>query len=221
MQIIISSPRGARSLTVEKNNSPIDGNLVTGIEGEPFFALSNYSYIVKLNETANDLIAQIELPYTAALLAEKGLEDSNTFVGTLAADESSWVVDEEKRTVDLGGNGTRVMKLTSIDGQYILLGRKTNEAANLFLEYGTGSSNAFNVTGDKVSKEAEYEDGLRLIVQSENAVAINADIKQGLTSESLPTGTKSLNSYFWTIKTTDGNAKLSVNMTVPSKCSNA
>lgn len=52
-----------------------------------------------MNETAQDLIAKIELPYDPISLQEQGFDLSNTFVGKLAADGKAWVVSEGQRNV--------------------------------------------------------------------------------------------------------------------------
>jgi hypothetical protein len=54
-----------------------------------------------MNETANDLIAKIELPYDPVALQKIGIDQSNTYVGTLAADKKSWVVSESQRNVHM------------------------------------------------------------------------------------------------------------------------
>lgn len=88
-----------RTLVVTNNTSPLPGNFVTGSSGEGFINLSNYSWIIKFNETANDLIAKVELPYDPVSLEEQGIAVGNTYVGTLSTDKKSWVVSESQRNV--------------------------------------------------------------------------------------------------------------------------
>lgn len=88
-----------RTLVVRQNTSPLPGNFVSGSTGEPFVALSNYSWVIKMNETANDLIAKVELPYDLGILKQMGIDQGNTYVGTLSADGKSWVVSESQRNV--------------------------------------------------------------------------------------------------------------------------
>ncbi len=90
-----------RTLVVTNNTSPLPGNFVTGSTGEGFINLSSYSWIIKLNETANDLIAKIEVPYDPVALQQQGIELANTYVGTLAADKKSWIVSEAQRNVHM------------------------------------------------------------------------------------------------------------------------
>lgn len=88
-----------RTLVVTNNTSPLPGNFVKGSSGEGFTNLSKYSWIIKMNETAQDLIAKIELPYDPVALQQEGFDVSNTFVGKLAPDGKAWVVSEEQRNV--------------------------------------------------------------------------------------------------------------------------
>jgi hypothetical protein len=92
------SPKN-RTLVVQLNNSPLPPEFVSGISGEPWVAVSNYSYQVKMNETANDLIAKIEIPYDPVVLQQIGVQEQNTYVGTLAPDGRSWMINELQRNV--------------------------------------------------------------------------------------------------------------------------
>lgn len=88
-----------RTLVVTNNTSPLPGNFVQGSSGEGFTSLSKYSWIIKMNETAQDLIAKVELPYDPVALQQQGFDVSNTFVGKLAPDGKAWVISEQQRNV--------------------------------------------------------------------------------------------------------------------------
>lgn len=88
-----------RTLVVSQNTSPLPGNFVTGSTGESFISLSNYSWVIKMNETANDLIAKVELPYDPVMLQQMGVDQGNTYVGKLASNGKSWFVSELQRNV--------------------------------------------------------------------------------------------------------------------------
>ncbi|KAH6675735.1 hypothetical protein B0J14DRAFT_371551 [Halenospora varia] len=195
------SPKN-RTLVVKQNTSPLGAQFVTGTTGEPFVALSNYSYIIQMNETANDLIAKIEIPYDPVMLNMMGVQESNTYVATLAPDKKSWVIDDSTRNVHRSENNTRIIKMTSLDGEYLLVARKTVDTSNIFVQYGQGATRTVNVTGGPGVQEAEFVDGLRFSVQSSKALTMNVDLKQGIDPASLPAGTQSLNSYMWVVNTT-------------------
>jgi hypothetical protein len=212
------SPKN-RTLVVQQNTSPLPGNFVTGSSGEPFMAVQNYSYIIKMNETANDLIAKIEIPYDPVVLAQMGIQPTNTYVGTLAADKKSWVIDETTRNVHQTENNTRIIKMTSLDGEFILLGRVTTDTSNIFVQYGQGVTRTVNVTGGG-RQEAEFVDGLRfsMVAPAGKQVRMNVDLKNGIDPASLPAGMTALNSYSWVVNTSDPTANMTVAMKVPCKC---
>lgn len=182
----------SRTLIVNKNTAPLPGNFVSDSSGEPFLALSTYSWIIKVNDTARDLIAKVELPYSPATLKALGVDAANTYVGILADDGKSWIIDEERRNVHSSGNKTCVMKLTSLDGEFTLLGRRTTDTANIFVQYGQGSANTVNIAGGKGVQQAEFVDGLRLSVEAAQPLKINVDLKTSVDAASVPAGLKAL-----------------------------
>ncbi|KAJ3455791.1 hypothetical protein MRS44_017273 [Fusarium solani] len=190
-----------RTLVVEQNMSPLPGNFVSGSSGEPFVALSNYSWVIKLNETANDLIAKVEVPYDPVMLQKMGIDQGNTYVGTLAPDGQSWVVSESQRNVHVSENKTRIIKMTSLDGEYMLLGRKTEDTSNIFVQYGQGATRTVNVTGGGGLQEAEFIDGLRFSIMSNKTFTMNVDIINGIPQDALPANAISLNSFAWFVNT--------------------
>src|SRR3954471_18792128 len=210
------SPKN-RTLIVKQNTSPLGAQFVTGTTGEPFVALSNYSYIIQMNETANDLIAKIEVPYNPDMLASMGMQEANTYVATLAPDKKSWVVNDATRNVHRSENNTRIIKMTSLDGEYMLLGRRAVDVANIFVQYGQGATRTVNITGGPGRQEAEFVDGLRFSMVAQASMAMNVDITNGITPQSLPPGTASLNSFAWTVNTSNPNAMMNTTMRVPCK----
>ncbi|QDS72307.1 hypothetical protein FKW77_007460 [Venturia effusa] len=209
-----------RSFTVTQNLSPLAGNFVSGSTGETFVALSNYSYIVKTSDQAQDLIAKIELPYDPVKLAGIGIDPASTYVGKLNADKTSWVIDERTRNVHVyvhvsiqsltritnqpnsAENKTRIIKMQSLDGEYILLARRNVDYANVFVQYGFGETRTVNFTGGAGVQEAEFIDGVRLSVQTEQPLRVNADLKFGPAKDLLPPGMQNLYAYTWVVNTT-------------------
>lgn len=210
------SPKN-RTLVVKQNKSPLGAQFITGNSGEPFIALSNYSYIIQMNETANDLIAKIEIPYDLEMLSKMGIPESNTYVATLSADNKSWAVNDATRNVHVSENNTRIIKMTSLDGEYRLVGRRTVDTSNVFVQYGQGATRTVNITGGPGVQEAEFIDGLRFSVQSGQAMTMNVDLKQGINTGTLPANTMSLNSFAWIVNTSDPFMKIDAQMLVPCK----
>ena len=214
------SPKN-RTLVVQQNTRPLPGNFVTGTTGAPFIALSNYSYIIKMNETVNDLIAKIEIPYDLDTLNQLGVQEGNTYVGTLADDKLSWVVNEATRNVHRSENNTRIIKMTSLDGEYMLLGRQGTDITNNFVQYGQGATRTVNITGGGGRQEAEFVDGLRFSMVAQQSLTMNVDLTNGVAPGSLPPGTTALNSFVWTVNTSNPNAAMTTTMRVPCKTPNS
>ncbi|KAG8168488.1 hypothetical protein KVR01_001237 [Diaporthe batatas] len=156
-----------------------------------------------MNETAQDLIAKIELPYDPVTLQQQGFDVANTFVGKLAPDGKAWVIIEGQRNVHMSENKTRIIKLTSLDGEYMLLGRKSLDTSNIFVQYGQGATRTVNVTGGPGIEEAEFVDGLRFTLAATSPFTMNVDIPNGVEQAALPENTIPLNSFSWTINTTE------------------
>ena len=51
--------------------------------------LASYSYIIRTSDQANDLVAEVELPFDPEQLDAIGVNPSNTYVGTLAQDKKN------------------------------------------------------------------------------------------------------------------------------------
>ncbi|KAF4777822.1 hypothetical protein HER10_EVM0008171 [Colletotrichum scovillei] len=207
------SPKN-RTLVVQQNLTPLPGNFVTGTTGGPFMALQNYSYVISLNESANDLIAKIEIPYDPTALAAIGIQESNTYVGTLAGDKRSWIVNDATRNVHREENNTRIIKMTSLQGEYILLGRKTVDTANEFVQYGQGATRTVNVTAGN-RQEAEFIDGLRLSVVPSTDMGINIDIVNGISPQAVPPGLVPVNSFAWVVNSSSPGAPMLADMKFP------
>lgn len=86
--------------------------------------------------------------------------------------------------------------MTSLDGEYMLLGRKSVDNANIFVQYGQGATRAVNITGGPGMQEAEFVDGLRFSVAATTPSAINVDIPNGIDQAALPENTIPLSEYY-------------------------
>lgn len=216
------SPKN-RTLVVKQNNSPLGAQFITGTSGGPFVALSNYSYMIQMNETANDLIAKIEVPYNPVMLSMMGVPEANTYVATLSADKKSWVINDATRNVHRSENNTRIIKMTSLEGEYLLVGRQTVDTSNIFVQYGQGATRTVNFTGGPGIQEAEFVDGMRFSVQAETALTLNVDLKNGINPATLPAKTTSLNSFMWVVNTSAPMMNVDAQLLFPCKnsCSNA
>ena len=211
-----------RTVIVRQNTTPLDAQFVTGTNGgsaETFVPISNNSYIVTMDVPAVDLIANIAMPYDLAAINAKGVQASNTYVATLAADKRSWVVDESTRNIQRDINQTRCVKLTSITGEYLLVGRVSSEMGNTFVKYGTGPENTVSLNGGVGVQEAEYMDGFRVSVQTNQTINMTVSLNQGVNPGTLGSGITCLNSFMWVVKTSDPAQNVDGTMFFPCKFS--
>jgi hypothetical protein len=85
-------------------------------------------------------------------------------------------------------NKTRIIKMTSLQGEYILLGRKTEDESNIFVQYGQGATRTVNVTGGAGLQEAEFIDGLRFSMTATAPMTMNVEIRSDVSQETVPEG---------------------------------
>lgn len=85
--------------------------------------------------------------------------------------------------------------MTSLDGEYMLLGRKSVDNSNIFVQYGQGATRTVNVTGGAGIQEAEFVDGLRFSVAAAAPFAMNVDIPNGVDQTALPENAIALSQY--------------------------
>lgn len=87
---------------------------------------------------------------------------------------------------------TSMSQMTSLDGEYVILGRKGTDNGNIFVPYGTGAQFSANFTGGPGRQDVEFIDGLRFAVQSEFPLRMNVDLKYPLDEKDIPEGMMSL-----------------------------
>lgn len=208
------------TVLVTQNESPLPASFITGSAGDastPFLQLSSVSYIVTTTEYAGDLIAQISIPYSPEDLTSKGIQAANTYVAVLAADKRSWVVDESTRNIQRAQNRTRIEKLTSVTGEYMLVGRQSVDMGNIFMSYGTGSAHTVSFIGGAGVQEAEFVDGLRMRVQTNVTVNMTVELMEGVNPGTLNDNITALNTFAWHVKMSDPNQNVDAVMMFPCK----
>jgi hypothetical protein len=87
---------------------------------------------------------------------------------------------------------TSMSQMTSLDGEYVILGRKGTDNGNVFIPYGEGDQFSANFTGGPGRQDAEFIDGLRFAVQSDRPLRMNVALKFPISRAELPQGMLSL-----------------------------
>jgi hypothetical protein len=113
------------------------------------------SWFFHCSGAAIDLVAKLEAPYDPATLSASGLSDDNTFLAKFDATRTGWVVDTSRSNVHRYGvnypwkplsslsvlscrveNRTRIINLSSLDGEFMLVGRRIAgpDSQNTFIQ---------------------------------------------------------------------------------------
>lgn len=209
-----------RSLTVIQNLAPLPAQFITGSAGDaavPFIALSPSSYVVSTSEHAGDLIAQIAIPYSPADILAKGVQAANTYVAVLAEDKRSWVISDSTRNIQRSENRTRIEKMTTVGGEYLLVGRQSTDMGNIFVNYGTKPENVVTLKGGIGVQEAEFMDGLRMSVQTNVTVDMTVRLEEGVNQGTLNANVTALNSFTWVVKMSDPLQNVDATMMFPCR----
>ncbi|KAF1981619.1 hypothetical protein K402DRAFT_314889, partial [Aulographum hederae CBS 113979] len=162
-----------RTLTVDRNMQPLNGTFVTGSTGGRFRALQRYSYLVRLDTTPEDLVASMEIPFDMQTLKMLNIDPANTYVGKLADNGKSWVVSESLRNIHTETSRTRAMKMNTLGGEYQLLGRTSEDLANIFQQYGEDERQSVRLTSGQGMQAVEFIDGMRVNVQTDKNIQMN------------------------------------------------
>jgi hypothetical protein len=85
--------------------------------------------------------------------------------------------------------------MTTLDGEYTILGRKSQELGNLFVPFGLGDASSVNITGGPGRQDMEFVDGLRFAIESDRPLRMNVNLKYPVSTEELPQGMMSLSEW--------------------------
>ncbi|KAH9810435.1 hypothetical protein DFH28DRAFT_1085677 [Melampsora americana] len=114
----------------------------TGLSGS-WVALNKYSYRVQVDDgqsESDDMIVNLEAKYDPDQLQSNEIVVSNVYLGRYNATRAGWVIDTERANVQINENHARIMGLNSADGEYMLLGRVTDESQNVFIQFPSASA---------------------------------------------------------------------------------
>jgi len=81
-------------------------------------------------------------------------------------------------------NTVRMIKRTTLDGEYMALGRQTAVTETALTPFGSDPSTQVNIVGTGL-QENEFQDGFRTSVRAQNPMTMNVDVKDGIDSSML------------------------------------
>ena len=84
--------------------------------------------------------------------------------------------------------------MTSLDGEYMAIGRQTTETSNVLTPFG---SQSVNVSGSGI-QEVEFADGFRMSLKASQPMTLKADVINGLSTSMITTqGMMAVSKYFY------------------------
>jgi hypothetical protein len=86
-----------------------------------------------------------------------------------------------------------MVKLNSIDGEYMAVGRQTVETGNVLTTFNSGQS--ASIAGSGI-QEIEFTDGFRMSIRASQSMSIRADVKNGVSTSMVTGGIMSVSEYF-------------------------
>ena len=78
-------------------------------------------------------------------------------------------------------NTVRSVKLNSIDGEFMVVGRQTAETGQVLTTFGQAEQNTVSIQGSGI-QEAEFADGFRTSIRASQPMRLNTDVINGVES---------------------------------------
>lgn len=173
-----------QQLIVNQQTPSVSASQVTGSTGNPFIALQQTSMVISTNG-AKDLVgAQIEMAMPVAALQQARIDPGNTYVAMLSPDRQTWMIQEAVRSINNTDTTVRMVKLQSLDGEYMMLGRQTAGTEAQLTSFGSNQGSQVAITGSGL-QENEFQDGFRMSVKATQPMTMNVDVKKGIDSSML------------------------------------
>lgn len=84
-----------------------------------------------------------------------------------------------------------MVKLNSIDGEYMAVGRQTIETSNVLTPFGSAQQQSVNISGSGI-QEVEFQDGFRMSIMASKPMQVNANVVNGVSTSMLTGGAMSV-----------------------------
>ncbi|KAI1851558.1 hypothetical protein JX266_003020 [Neoarthrinium moseri] len=181
-----------KQIIVNQNPNPLSANHVVGSTGQPFVQLSPNSMTIQTNKATDLVGAQIEMPIDPAVIQQMGVSSDNTFVAQLSPDRQAWIIMEGIKSVNTTDNTVRMIKMTSLDGEYMAVGRQTVETGNVLTTFNQNQQ--VQISGSGI-QEVEFTDGFRMSIRASQPMTLQANVVNGISSSMTSGGIMSVNNY--------------------------
>ncbi|KAK6088433.1 hypothetical protein SCUP234_00921 [Seiridium cupressi] len=181
-----------KQMIVNQNPNPLSANHVVGSTGQPFVQLSQNSMTIQTNKATDLVGAQVEMSIDPNIIQQMGVSPDNTFVAQLSSDRQAWVIMEGIKSVNTTDNTVRMIKMTSLDGEYMAVGRQTVETSNVLTTFNQNQQ--VQIAGSGL-QEVEFTDGFRMSIRASQPMTLKTDVVNGISSSMTPGGIMSVNNY--------------------------
>lgn len=84
-----------------------------------------------------------------------------------------------------------MVKLNNIDGEYIVIGRQTQETSVVLSPFSSDPNQSVRINGSGI-QEVEFQDGFRMTVKATQPMSVNTDVVNGISSSMLTGSTQSV-----------------------------
>ncbi|KAK7180684.1 hypothetical protein DPSP01_011273 [Paraphaeosphaeria sporulosa] len=204
-----------QQLIVNQQTPSISANQVTGSTGNPFVALQQTSMVISTNGATDLVGAQIEMAMPVAALQQAQIDPGNTFVAMLSPDRQTWMIQESIRSINTTDMTVRMVKLQTIDGEYMMVGRQTAGTETQLTPFGSNQAAQVSITGTGL-QENEFQDGFRMSIKATQPMTMNVDTKKGIDSSMLTAlqGQVSVNDYRYSVTTSLAGVQSKLNQQV-------
>ncbi|KAL8408313.1 hypothetical protein RB594_006929 [Gaeumannomyces avenae] len=192
-----------QQLIANLNPNPLGAGNVVGSTGQPFIPLSRNSLNIQTNRAVDLVGGQIEMAIDPALLAAAQIKPENTFVAMLSSDRQAWIVQEDIKSVNTTDNTVRMVKLNKIDGEFMVVGRRTAESSVVLTQFGSAAANQVKIEGGGI-QEVEFADGFRLSIRSSQPMVLATDVVNGVSANQLVGGVQPINNFRYLVQTNLG-----------------
>ncbi|KAI0127217.1 hypothetical protein BJ170DRAFT_683064 [Xylariales sp. AK1849] len=187
-----------RQIIVNQNPNPLPANNVVGSTGQPFVQLSANSMTIQTNKATDLVGGQIEMSIDPAILQQNGVSAGNTFVAQLSNDRQAWIITEGVKSVNTTDNTVRMVKMNSIDGEFMAVGRQTVETSQVLTTFNQNQQ--VNIAGSGI-QEVEFTDGFRMSIRASQPMTMKTDVVNGVSASMMTGGTTSVNNFRYLVTT--------------------
>ncbi|KAM0280802.1 hypothetical protein ACHAQH_003832 [Verticillium albo-atrum] len=183
-----------RQVIVNQNPAPLPATHVVGSTGQPFMQLSPNAMTIQTNQATDLVGGSIIMPFDRNALQQNQITPDNTFVAMLSPDRQAWIVLEGDKSVNEAESNVRLTRMTNIDGEYVVVGRRTAETGVSLTQFSQDPNQAVQIQGSGI-QEVEFQDGFRMSIRASQPMSLQANVVNGVSSGMIISGTQPVNNY--------------------------